>query len=104
MVDNNPSLCIPRLFATSDFPVISQIAIKNVIDKACIGDVKRIDIVERQGEGGLNFVRVFIHFHNWFDTEQAQRAKKMIMDGKSIKIVYSEIGFWKLMANNWVKK
>ncbi len=104
MVEENPSLCIPRLFATPDFPVLSQIAIKNVIDKACIGDIKRIDIVERQGEGGINFVRVFIHFHNWFDTERAKMAKKMIMDGKAIKIVYSELGFWKLMANNWVKK
>ena len=104
MVDNNPSLCIPRLIATPDFPVLNQTAIKNVIDKASIGEIKRIDIVERQGEGGIQFVRVFIHFNNWFETDRAKMAKKMIMEGKSIKIIYSELGFWKLMANNWIKK
>ena len=106
MENENPSLCIPRLMATADFPVITYATIKYVIEKAELGRIKKIDLVERRGESGINYLRVFIHFSYWYDTEKANKAKKLILDGKTIKIARREnlLGYWKLSINNWCKK
>lgn len=105
MANENPSLCIPRLMPTDDFPIITYASIKYIIDKAELGRIKKIDMIERTGEAGINYLRVFIHFNYWYDTEKANKAKKRILDGKTIKIARRDnlLGFWKLSINNWSK-
>lgn len=104
MDNSNPSLCIPRLVPTDDFPILTYTSIKYVLERAQLGHIKRLDLKERYGESGIKYMRVFVHFDYWYDTERAQKAKQMVLDGKTIKIVYSLLGFWKLSINNWTKK
>jgi len=50
-------------------------------------------------ESGKSFQRVFVHFKRWANTEEAQRARKRVSEGKEIKIVYDEPWFWKVSMN-----
>ncbi len=76
--DNQPSICIPRVFDNID-----EKRIRNIIDQLCIGKIRRIDIVERKSENESNgrrkpekFNRVFIHFDAWHSNPAANDARK----------------------------
>ena len=82
-MNQNPSLCIPRVF-----PNISQSRIQNIFNDLKIGEIERIDIVPKTEK----FNRVFIHFRRWHN----QEVKERILNGKDIKIIYDDPWFWKV--------
>jgi hypothetical protein len=55
---NMPSLCIPRVF-----PNIDEKRIRKIFDELQIGNIERIDILNKQTEKGEKYNRVFIHFN-----------------------------------------
>jgi hypothetical protein len=96
LAESQPSLCIPRVFNN-----ISESKIRQVFDELGLGRISGVDIKERRNEKGDSFKRVYIHFEKWFWNENAQSARKKLVSGKEIKIVYDNPWFWKVSASKW---
>jgi hypothetical protein len=94
IAESQPSICIPRVFNNID-----KARILAVFDSLNIAKVHHIDIVERKNEKGEPFKRVYVHFEKWFWNEDAQAARRKLIMGKEIKIVYDTPWFWKVSAN-----
>lgn len=99
LAENQPSLCIPRVFSN-----IKEDFIRNTIEKLGLGKVQRIDLITRCTEKGDVYSRAFIHFDKWFWNPDAQEARKRLITGKDIKIVYDNPWFWKVSANKWTPR
>ena len=96
VANNQPSLCIPRVFKNID-----EDRIRRVLDELRLGRIERIDLLVRKNEKGEEYKRVFVHFQEWFWNEDAQEVRRKLISGKEIKIVYDGPWFWKVSANNW---
>ena len=96
LAESQPSLCIPRVFNN-----ITETRIRHVFDDLGLGKISRIDIKERKSEKGESFKRVYVHFDKWFWNEDAQAARRKLVSGKEIKIVYDNPWFWKVSASKW---
>ena len=96
LAENQPSLCIPRVFTdiTSEF-------IRTTIEQVGLGKVARVDLLERRSPKGEVYQRAFIHFEKWHWNQNAQDARKRLITGNDIKIVYNNPWFWKISANRW---
>lgn len=94
--ESYPSLCIPRVFNN-----ISEDKIRQVFNDISLGKIRRIDIVARKNEKGEPFKRVYIHFESWHSNDSAVAARRKIISGKEIKIVYDNPWFWKVSINKW---
>lgn len=92
-----PSLCIPRVFKN-----ITRERIMFVFKSLGLGEIDRIDLVQKTTEAGQEFQRVFIHFKQWGTSAEAVKARERIMAGKEIKIVYDDPWFWKVSMNRSV--
>ena len=89
---SEPSLCIPRVFSN-----ITEDRVWNVLDELELGDVDRIDMVERETREGELYQRVFIHFKSW--SSSAENVRERLVNGEEIKIVYDDPWFWKVSAS-----
>jgi hypothetical protein len=94
LAESQPSLCIPRVFNNID-----ESRIRHVFDEIELGQIHHIDIIERKNEKGESFKRIYIHFEKWYWNEDAQSARRKLISGKEIKIVYDNPWFWKVSAN-----
>lgn len=92
-VTNEISLCIPRVFVNID-----EKRVRAVFEQL-LGKIYRVDIIERANEKGEKYKRVFVHFEYWYNTEEAQKAKARLEEGKELKIVYDDPWFWKVSIN-----
>ena len=92
--ESQPSICIPRVFNN-----ITEARIRHVFGELGLGSISRIDMIERKNEEGDSFKRVFVHFDKWFENQNAQSARRKLIEGKEIKIVYDEPWFWKVSAS-----
>jgi len=90
---NEISLCIPRVFVNID-----EKRVRSVFEQL-LGKIYRVDIIERTNEKGEKYKRIFVHFEYWYDTEEAQKAKARLEEGKELKIVYDDPWFWKVSVN-----
>jgi hypothetical protein len=93
MSNNFPSLCIPRVY-----PNIKEERIRKIFQELALGELERIDIVNKTSEKGEKFNRVFIHFKTWYAEGNAEVARKRLIEGKDIKIIYDDPWFWKVSA------
>lgn len=91
---SQPSLCIPRVFNN-----IGKPRILSVFNKLNLGNIRRIDIVERTNKNGEHYESVYIHFEKWHWNETAQSVRRKVLSGKELKIVYDNPWFWKVSAN-----
>ena len=96
LAESQPSLCIPRVFNN-----ITEARIRQVFDELGLGKISRVDVKERKNEKGESFKRVYVHFEKWFWNEDAQAARRKLVSGKEIKIVYDNPWFWKVSASKW---
>ena len=90
----NPSLCIPRVFAN-----ITKDRVSRVFYDLNLGEVDRIDMIPRTSEKGEKFQRVFVHFKYWASNQNAHAAKERVLSGGELKIVYDDPWFWKVSLN-----
>lgn len=90
---NVPSLCIPRVYSNID-----EARIRRVFAELDMGDIDRIDVVNKSNEKGDKFNRVFVHFKRWNMSENANIARERLINGKEIKILYDDPWFWKVSA------
>jgi hypothetical protein len=79
------SICIPRIDNRINRNFIA-FCFKNV------GMINRIDIVKSNS----GFCKAFIHFRKCYDNNIGNDFKSLIEQGKTVKFVYSDDGwFWK---------
>lgn len=94
IAENVPSMCIPRTFIN-----ITRSHVYKTINDLNLGVIDHIDMVRRKNEKGEDFQRVFIHFSKWHSNSVADRARKLLLSGKEIKVIYDDPWFWKISAN-----
>jgi hypothetical protein len=88
-----PVLCIPRVY-----PNITEARIRRIFDDLNMGELDRIDVVNKTSEKGDKFNRVFVHFKKWNNSENSNTARERLLNGKEIKIIYDDPWFWKISA------
>ena len=96
LAENQPSMCIPRVFEN-----ISERQVREVFEQLDLGQLDHIDIIERKSEKGEKYKRIFIHFSKWYWNDEAVTARRRLIEGKDIKVVYNMPWFWKISANRW---
>jgi len=95
------SLYIPR--------VVDQWATRErmspVFDSLNIGQVSRIDFVQKQGENGPVYYQAFVYFSEWYDNLSARGLQERIFAHKSdsnkpgARIVYDDPWYWLILVN-----
>lgn len=80
-----PSIHIGRIHNN-----IGEQIIWNTFSILDIGSVGKIEMI-KQGK----FNRVIVHFKYWYKNARATETRERLLDGKEIKIVYSDPWFWK---------
>ena len=93
MSNNFPSLCIPRVY-----PNITEDRIRKIFQELALGELDRIDIINKTSDKGEKFNRVFVHFKMWYTEGNAEVAREKLLKGKDIKIMYDDPWFWKVSA------
>jgi len=96
LAKNQPSMCIPRVFEN-----INELQVREVFEQLDLGELDHIDIIERSSEKGEKYKRIFIHFRKWYWNDDAINARRRLVEGKDIKVVYNMPWFWKISANRW---
>ena len=96
LAENQPSMCIPRVFENID-----ERLVRDVFEQLDLGELDHIDIIERRSEKGEKYKRIFIHFSRWYWNDDAINARRRLIEGKDIKVVYNTPWFWKISANRW---
>lgn len=104
----NPVLCIPRVY-----PNINEVRIRKIFDQHDMGIIDHIDIVsiKPRSDKKEKMNRVFVHYREWNNSDNANVTKERLLNGKDIKIIYNdpwliyeeepgfiydEPGFWKV--------
>lgn len=93
--ESAPSICIPRVFSN-----ISWGRVKGIFEKLGLGEVDRVDMVNKKNEKGESYKRVFVHFKKWATTDEARQCREKLISGDQVKIVYDEPWYWKISASN----
>ena len=94
-----PSLCIPRVFNN-----ISWKRVKDVLEEEYnLGEVERVDMIPMKNEKGESFKRVFVHFVKWGTSEDVVVARKALLAGDMIQIVYDDPWYWKIGMSHVAK-
>ena len=92
---SEPALCIPYVHGN-----ITKERIQSFIDIMMLGDVARIDLVDRKGKDGKpDHKRAFIHFNKWNDNETANQARQTLLNDKPCQFYYDHPWFWKVWAS-----
>ena len=92
---NFPSLCIPRVFQN-----ITREKVFSIIEQLELGEIERIDMVQKVSNNDDKFQRVFIHFTRWNSSPESLKTRQYLLSGNIIKIVYQDPWFWKVSANH----
>tara|TARA_B100001769_G_C22014593_1_gene545257 strand:- start:142 stop:705 length:564 start_codon:yes stop_codon:yes gene_type:complete len=79
------------------FSNITDERVYEVIAQLELGELERIDMVERETREGVLYQRVFIHFKKW--NPSADNVRERLVNGEEIKIVYDDPWFWKVSAS-----
>lgn len=85
---NQPSICIPRVHKN-----IGETIIRSALNNSNLGNISQIEIIETQfGK------KVFVHFDKWYWNQDAQNARRALITGNEIKIIYNNPWFWNVSA------
>jgi hypothetical protein len=94
------SLYIPRVFNN-----FTRDDIANIFKKLHLGQVSRVDFVEKVGNDGQFFNSVYIHFAYWFDTITVRNFQERVVNpGKEARLVYDDPWYWIVLENKTTKK
>ena len=95
--NNKLSIFIPRVLSEW----ANEEIISNVFKKLDIGEVERIDFVEKTDKYNNTYYQAFIHFKEWSDTTISHNIQKKIFDPEQVsKIVYDDPKYWIILKNN----
>jgi hypothetical protein len=89
------TLCIPRVLSH-----ITKEYIRDTINSFNLGTIHNIEIVRNKKLSN----KALIHFSKWNDGGNSDIVKDRLLNGKDIKIIYSEPWFWKIVTFRETKK
>ena len=96
------SLYIPRVVDTW----ANVEAISSIFNQLDIGNISRIDFVQKQGGNGIIYYQAFIYLSEWYDTTSARNLQERIINyaedpenSAAARIVYDYPLFWLLFVN-----
>jgi hypothetical protein len=72
--------------------------IKHVFMMLLIGEVERVDFVQKFGANG-NYNMAFVHLKNWFQNTASVNLREKIERGEEGRIVYDEPYYWAIYKN-----
>ncbi len=71
-----------------------------IFKKLDIGEVERVDFVEKTTEFNNIYYQAFVHFKEWCDTSITRNIQEKIMNPEQVaKIVYDDPGYWIILKN-----
>ena len=89
---SNMSIYIPSVT-----PTTTEDQVKSVFYNLWIGQVSRVDFVER--DDSENYM-AFVHFDYWYNHANAYYLQKRIIEHGQSRIVYNDPYYWIVMKNN----
>ena len=93
------------LFIAYVFPNIGLHRIINIFQDAKIGLVSRVDFIKKIDKNGKPFNNIYVHFHRWFDSEEAQKFQDSIKDPEAkTTLEYDGPWFWIILENKFKKQ
>lgn len=93
------------LFIAYVFPNIGLHRIINIFQDANLGVVSRVDFIKKTDKNGKSFNNIYIHFHNWLETEEAQQFQDSIRDPEAkTTLQYDGPWFWIVLENTYKKQ
>lgn len=92
---NEPSICIPRMYSNLNSKYVYDV----FADLFGAQFIDCVDSVNKMNEKGEEYKRAFVHFHSWPNTYEAQEFRRRLLDGKEVKVSYSDPWFWKCSAS-----
>ena len=84
-MNNNPSICIPRIDKN-----ISHKFIYNIINKHQLGEIQKINLIQIG-----KFQRAYINFKQWYNNEKSLKVKNLLLAKEDFKIMYMHPWYWK---------
>ena len=73
----------------------------HIFKKLNIGEIERIDFVEKTTEFHNIYYQGFVHFKEWLDTPLTRNIQEKIMNPEQVaKIVYDDPRYWIILKNN----
>ena len=99
--NNKLSIFIPRVLPEW----ANEESISIIFKKFDIGQVERIDFVEKTNQYTNQYTNIyyhaFVHFKEWSDTTISRNIQKKIFDPDQVaKIVYDDPKYWIILKNN----
>jgi hypothetical protein len=91
------SLCIPRVNS-----YVGKEDIINRFNELDIGNVSKVDMINKKNENGTTFYSAFVHI-NWNNSELSNYIINRVTEGKDVKIIYDGFLFWKVYLNKSTK-
>jgi len=98
-VNQSQSLFIPYVFSN-----ISEERIRSVFESVDLGNVKRVDFVEKTDKNGKNYNTAYVHFNYWYDCVTVANFQERVLNpDKVARIVYDDPWHWIVLPNTSVK-
>ena len=97
-INQTTSLYIPFVF-----PNITEKRIMYVFRQLDIGDVERVDFVDKNRESdGKAYKMAFVHFRSWYMNNSVDNIHKTLASSPNApaKIVYDDPWYWNVFVNN----
>ena len=107
--NNKLSIFIPRVLSKW----ANEDSISIIFKKLDIGEVERVDFVEKKNQYNKIYYHAFVHFKEWRDTEISHNIQEKIFDPEqvakivyhvehavSIQSCYDDPKYWILLKNN----
>lgn len=82
------------------FSNINEAKIKDVFTKMNVGEVSRVDFIEKTNSKGEKYNMVFVWFDKWYTNTAATNLKERIEDPNTqAKFVYEDPWYWIVLPN-----
>ena len=95
--NNKLSIFIPRVLSKW----ANEHSISIIFKKLDIGEVERVDFVEKKNQYNKIYYHAFVHFKEWSNTTISHNIQEKIFDpGQVSKIVYDDPKYWIILKNN----
>jgi hypothetical protein len=83
-------------------PETLKIDIINRFNELDIGNVIKVDMINKKNENGTTFYSAFVHI-NWNNSELSNYILNRVTECKDVKIIYDGFLFWKVYLNKSTK-
>ena len=86
-------LCIPRANSS-----VTEQQVRKTFNDLNLGKLDKIHVRDALSSKGEQIKRIFIHYNEWNESENAQIAKERLSNDKDIKVIYDGPWYWKVVS------